>query len=212
MPLCLSIAPLLWAQEDTLREDVDFISIGNPTAKVTAINGRFALLLGGGAAGLIGQNFVVGLGAYRLVNSIPVEQTPAVCNADAKDGDIAMWYGGIELGYVYETEEAARIEIGFLFGGGQAAARYRQNWYDVVLQKEACLIFEPGIELDADISDDVAIGLGIGYRFAGNPNDSPCFLWDNLSGPSISLSLIVIPFRSDREEPSPGDFDWPPRK
>jgi hypothetical protein len=148
-----------------------------PVIKVSRLNNELALLAGGHGGIIFNRSFVIGLGAYGLVNEIQAN-SPSYQLID-------FGYAGLLLGYINRSHKIVHISVHSLIGGG--GLRYRtcfyDDWYDNVF-----FVFEPCIDVEVNVTKHFRIGCGGSYRFAHGVEFDD-LTNDNISGPSGALTF-----------------------
>jgi hypothetical protein len=148
-----------------------------PVIKLSRLNHELAVLAGGHGGLIFNRSFVIGLGAYGLVNEIEVNTQSHQL--------VDFGYAGLLLGYVNRSHKIIHVSVHSLIGGG--GLRYRtcfyDDWYDDML-----LVFEPSVDVEVNVTKHFRIGLGGSYRFAhGVEFDG--LVNDDINGPSGALTF-----------------------
>jgi len=148
-----------------------------PVIKVSRLNNELAVLAGGQGGLIFNRSFVIGLGAYGLVNEIEVNTQSHQL--------LDFGYAGLLLGYVNRSHKIVHFSIHSLIGGG--GLRYRtcfyDDWYDDML-----FVFEPSLDVEVNVTKHFRIGLGGSYRFAHGVEFDE-LMNDDISGPSGALTF-----------------------
>lgn len=105
----------LGAQETLMEGDLRHGGFGGPVVKLTQVDDRFGVLVGGRGGWIINGSFVLGAGGYGLANGGNFEH---LTNVLADRGRLAMGYGGLELAYVHRPDELVHLSMGVLIGAG----------------------------------------------------------------------------------------------
>jgi hypothetical protein len=148
-----------------------------PVIKASKVNNAFAVLAGGHGGIIFNRSFVIGLGAYGLVNEIQANFQSYQL--------IDFGYAGLLLGYVNCSHKIVHLSVYSLIGGG--GLRYRtcfyDDWYDDML-----FVFEPSLDVEVNVTKNFRIGLGGSYRFAHGVEFDE-LMNDDISGPSGALTF-----------------------
>lgn len=161
-----------------------------PDVKITQINGATGTMIGGYSGIEIDKRFFAGGAAYWL--------------ADADDA-AEMFYVGFLAGWQLVNTNVFHVGARGLLGVGEATA-YVNTSYPVPVRpsphhggggstvyygrfgwETGIWIAEPEIRAEIDLSPQLRIGLGVGYRFAG----ADAWLGDRLDGVTGSISLQI---------------------
>ena len=212
--LLLSALPVS-AQEQTLLGSgpVDNGGYGALVTKFTTVNGRFGLLLGARGGWIINHSFSVGLAGYGLVNNVRAH-TPG------PNGEpyLNLGYGGLDLEYVYRSDDVVHVSIHTLIGAGAAGYRFSiwapseprytgmhwgfpwgswnavpdrawENNYDTWPHYwKAFFVVEPGANLDINVTSWMRTSLGASFRVVSGLHSDATTNRD-LSGPSGMISF-----------------------
>jgi len=186
----LSIALMLcfvaWApgheQEETLAgHGFESGGFGGPVLKVTPINGKTGILIGGRGGWIINHTFTLGGGAYGLVTNIAAD-TPG----RAGEPYIEFGYGGVELEYVHQWDRLMHLSFGLLIGGGAVGCRTANGSNSGDAQSFFTL--EPWVNGNLNVTDFFRISAGVSYRWVTGAN-SPAASDSDLSGVAGILLL-----------------------
>ena len=153
-----------------------------PVVKFSRLNENPAVLVGLQGGVIFNRSFVIGLEGYGLANQIDVSKVD--------DRAINFGYGGIFLGYVNSAHKLIHLSLHSLIGTG--GLRYwecfDENWNDNDGFDDLVFVFEPGLDLELNVTKYFRMGIGGTYRFvqgvtfAGLSNN-------DIGGPSASLVL-----------------------
>lgn len=136
------------SQERTLvKGDIESGGFGAAVAKLTEVQGDVAAIAGLRGGWVIDHVFVLGAGFYGLASDVAI--------SDAGGRDVEFGYGGIELEYIGDWREVLHWSIYGLVGGG--AIEY-------VDQTDGVFVFEPALNLEANVTSFFHLELGGGYR------------------------------------------------
>ena len=188
---CLLMTTPVWAQDDP-GETVTPPASGNggfggPVLKVTEIDDKFGLLIGGRGGWVFNHVFVVGGGLYSLLRDVEIEDS-------GFERDLEFAYGGLELELIIVPRQRLHLSIQTLLGFGGLTDRTQRfdrfGQFDSRFNgpDDSFLISEQGLNLVWNMKTYMRIGLGGSYRFirgvelAGLSNS-------DLRGPSAVLSV-----------------------
>lgn len=189
---------------------------GEFAPKVTSFDGKTSLLLGGGGAWLVNNQFYLGGAGFGLVPGN--EKTFLMKNRNGidttVDGRVYMGYGGLMIGYIYNAEEIFHLSGQVLFGVGGLTAQDNDDLFNNSNNNDndndadnnsrnpwaAFYVIEPEIKAECNITNFFKLGLSVGYRFVEKFDNSEMFdknqnLKDmKLSGFTAGLSFMFGSF------------------
>ncbi len=205
----------LFAQEQTLLGSgpIDNGGYGALVTKFTSVNGRFGLLLGARGGWIINHSFSIGAAGYGLVNNVRA-------NSTGPNGEpyLNLGYGGLDLEYVYRSDDLVHVSIHTLIGAGAAGYRFGigaseapymdthwgypwgSSWnplpdrawesnYDTWPHYwKAFFVVEPGANIDINITNWMRTSLGASFRVVSGLHSDASTNRD-LSGPSAMVSF-----------------------
>ena len=178
----------LSAQEETLvgyeMENGDF---GGPDIKLSTLNDKSALFIGGKGGWIINHTFVIGGAGYGLVNNIATSPFHT-----ESDYSLTMGYGGLYLEYIHNSDKLFHFTIHSLIGGGGAQYRkessYNPDQYFYGKQS-AFFVLEPGVSMMLNITQYFRLGLGLNYRYISGLD------MEGLSSKELSAPSATITFK-----------------
>lgn len=212
--LCVLImlcAMPLYAQEDYLlgSSSIEHGGYGALVTKFTSINGRFGLVMGVRGGWIIDHTFAVGIAGYGLVSNVKA-------NAPGPNGEpyVGLGYGGLDLEYIYRSNDLVHASIHTLIGAG--AVGFRNNiWAHAGGRPEGVwdphwttawdrnweyendpwphnynvfFIVEPGANVDVNITRWFRTSFGATFRLVSGVSSAASSNRD-LSGPSGSVAF-----------------------
>jgi hypothetical protein len=196
--VCLLLAILtaapLFAGEETLlgAAEVEHGGFGALVVKFTPINKHLGVLVGGRGGWIINHTFSLGLAGYGLANNVKT-RTVGLFGPQYID----MGYGGLDLEYINESDRLVHFSVHTLIGAGAVGSRTadwtnyswsmygRNDWED---ERDVFFVFEPGVNLDLNMTTWFRTSLGAGYRFVSGVSSDLAHNSD-LAGPSVMLSF-----------------------
>lgn len=199
--LLLSIS--VYAQEETLlgNGEISNGGFGAPVVKYTQIKGEPALLIGGRGGWIINHTFVLGGGGYGLVTDVesgtppvgfilPVPYYPYIGTY------INLGYGGLELEYIFQSNQLLHFSVYALIGGGAVSFRgqelndvLRLSEYDYDYPDDAFFVFEPAVNAELNVTSFMRIAAGFSYRFISGVR------MDNLKNSDIAGPSGMLTFK-----------------
>ncbi len=147
-----------------------------PAFKGTQIADETAGLAGIELGPSMDRSLYMGLGAYALVNSVDEDQYGSL---DA----LKFWYGGFVADYTFLAGEVIHGSAGFLIGGGQVEV---DGILDGDSNDDSVFVFEPGVNVLANLTKGIEFGLGASYRIVTG-SDIARFEDSDLSGPAATI-------------------------
>ena len=184
--LCMMVTSALAAKSDEtlISGEVEHGGFGGPVVKLTEINGRTGILVGGRGGWIINHTFVLGGGGYGLASDIKAKEIGlgTILYLD-------MGYGGLELEYVVNSPKLIHLSFHTLIGAGSIGYRERDDhfeWDDD--SDDIFFVAEPGANLMLNVTEFFRIGLGFSYRFI-NGVDLEGLSDSGLDGVSTNLTL-----------------------
>lgn len=158
--LLLLSSAAIWGQAETLVSGkIESGGFGAPVIKFTQIDGKFGLLMGGRGGWIMNHKFVIGGGGYGLVNQI---STDFIFEGDLIP--LMMGYGGLEMEYIFSSNNLVHFSIYLLLGGGGITYKKFYEW-DTPHISDSFWIAEPAANIELNISSFFRIAAGVGYRF-----------------------------------------------
>ncbi len=186
--LCAVAATTVLGQEETLleMENIEHGGYGALVIKFGSVNNQFALLVGGRGGWIINHSFVLGFGAYGLVNDVPSYVT-----GPFGEHYIDFGYGGLDLEYVFNSDRLIHLSIHALIGGGAVGFRGSASgsWNpNSEHMEDGVFVVEPGMNLDLNIIRWFRLSAGASFRYVRGTSAGLSTNKD-LSGPSAQLTF-----------------------
>jgi hypothetical protein len=188
--LALGLTTAAAAQEQTIINGNETVrAIGEPVAKYAWINEQSSLLAGGRGGVILNKSFVIGGAGYGLVNE--VHGSP-----DGVNGmELRFGYGGGTVEYILMPDAVAHVSLSGLVGaGGTRWVHDRHSGIDdnrEVGHSDAFFVFEPGMNLELNLTHGIKINVGATYRLL-NGVDQAGLREGDLSGPSATFSVKLL--------------------
>ncbi|MCW3463166.1 hypothetical protein [Chitinophaga nivalis] len=162
---------------------------GTALGKITGFDGTVAIMTGAYGGVLLNKKFLLGAGAYSLINKL---------EAKASDGGkYNLWYTGFVFEYVHHSDKLFHWSAGTLIGGGgltEQGKKYKV-WEDGwekdkyrYTTAHGFFVAEPFVNVELNISRNIRLVGGGSYRFAVGAGGNP-FSDNQLSAPSFHLGI-----------------------
>ncbi len=90
-----------------------------PVVKATKLNGQLGVLAGLRGGLIVDHSVSIGLAGYALVNNLPADQA-----GPQNQPNLNLYYGGLELQYLYDPSSVVHLTINTLAGVGLVGTRY----------------------------------------------------------------------------------------
>jgi hypothetical protein len=145
--------------------DVSHGGFGGPVVKFSDVSGDLGVWVGGRGGWIINLDrehaFSLGGGGYALVTEHRVP------DPDFRDGDADYYaltgYGGVEIEYTNRSYRMVHFTVSSLIGGGGLMMR-EHDFSDVDNHYDHYFVFEPGANIEINITHFFRAAVGIGYR------------------------------------------------
>lgn len=157
---CLS-AGALGAQETGVTDAGRHGGFGGPVVKLTEIDNRFGVLVGGHGGWIIDGRFTLGGGGYALGN---VGNFENLTNG-GDPGGLEMAYGGVEFGYVHGPDAVVHIGVGLLLGAG--GLTWTPDDASGTEVESSFFVAEPEVDVVINATRFLRIAVGATYRLTG---------------------------------------------
>lgn len=175
--------------------DVSHGGFGGPVVKFSDVNGDLGVWVGGRGGWIINfdRNHAISLGGggYGLATEHRVPD-PEFGEPDT-DYYALTGYGGFEMEYTNCSYELAHLTLSALIGGGGLMARER-DFSDVDNHYDHYFVFEPGANLEINVTDFFRLMAGISYRLTSGIG-SAGFTDDDFSGLNGTITFKFGKFR-----------------
>ncbi len=149
---------------------------GAPLVRLSPIDGKNSILVGGQGGWIIDDRFVLGIGGCGLVTRHEKENLDIEPKVDTLY--LQMGYGGLFLEYYLFPQNIFQIAFGILIGAGGYALTEnlgdkndKDEDYENADHSEAFFLAEPQINLYVNITRFLRIGIGATYRFVYGINN-----------------------------------------
>jgi hypothetical protein len=163
---------------------------GAPAAKFTSIDGKFGVLTGGYGGVLLNGKWMLGAGAYSLVNNIAL---PGV-NANGTTDYLNLWYTGLVVEYIHNSDKLIHWTAGTLIGGGGVSRRDKHRFddngdhNDYNYDRSGLFVAEPFANLEINIIKNLRFDIGASYRVVAGTSTTG-ITDSKLSNPSVHVGL-----------------------
>lgn len=132
------------------------------------IDNKDAFIMGARGSWIIDHSFAIGVGGYGFVNGV---DTDYIFDNDF-EYDLAGGYGGLILEPILAPRLPVHISVPVLLGIGGVAFidGYDDwdNWYYDNNQSDVYLVFEPGVELEFNMTRHFRLAASLSYRFTSD--------------------------------------------
>jgi len=170
------------AQQETLAgEGFQSGGFGGPVLKITPINGKTGILVGGRGGWIINHTFILGGGVYGLATDIATSVPGPSGNSF-----VNFSYGGVELEYIHHWDRLMHLSFGLLIGGGGVGSRSSNGSNDG--DSKAFFTMEPWVHGNLNVTASFQISAGVSYLWVTGAN-SPAASDSQLSGVAGILLL-----------------------
>ena len=142
-----------------MEGDLRHGGFGAPVVKLTEIDSRFGVLVGGRGGWIINGSVVIGGGGYGLANVANFEHR---MNGAGDPGGLEMAYGGLELGYVHRPDELVHVSVGLLIGAGGVV--WNPDGPSGNQADDAFFVAEPELDVVLNATRFLRVALGVSYR------------------------------------------------
>ena len=179
----VSLAVPAFAEKQVVVTDDDVWSLYTlPQLQMCNVGDENASLLGLGIGTMLNQGWSYGLGGRMLVSEVDREGF-GECDVEPWD----LYYGGLEVGYTYQSASLVHPAIRLLVGAGHL----NTDLVDSGDQGESFTVIEPQLDVYINISESVELGLSAGHRWADGV-DVGDFRDGDLTGWTASLVVRLI--------------------
>ena len=143
---------------------------GGPVVKIGNLKDESAVFLGGRGGWIINHNFILGGGGYGLVSDITAFSVTTV--GGSHDYYIEFGYGGLEVEYIFASEEIAHASVMVLIGAGglrvSPGEDYDNNDYT---HDDAVFVAEPAAGVEFNVTKFFRLNFGASYRYVSDVNE-----------------------------------------
>ncbi len=142
-----------------------FSGFGGPFVDFSAVEGDFAVFVGGGGALLIGQTFYIGGYGEGLATGHYRYDLSEVTHID--DPKISLGHGGFWLGYINNSFKAIHPAASLKLGWGRISVY--DDYYDYDPQNyvanDGIFVLIPQLEVEMNLTSWFKLNVGAGYRW-----------------------------------------------
>ncbi|MCR9249207.1 MAG: hypothetical protein NXI20_02245 [bacterium] len=155
---------------------------GGPMFQFTMIDGKAAVLTGGGGAVIMNNQIYVG--GYGLGTVTTLNKT-----LDNVDYATSFEHGGLMFGYIIKPQEIFHIAIGTKLGWGEINT---WNKEDAGLYDEAdnIFVFNPTLEGEINVTQWFKLNAGVGFNSVVGVSNDLLYKPIDFNKPQVSLSLF----------------------
>ncbi len=146
------------------KEEKKFRVFGASTTSYSQIGDKGGIVMGGRGALLLNKRFGVGLAGYAF-------QTGTFDDTFLSQSDFRYsgGYGGVLLEYTLTPDKPVHVTFPMVFGiGGAVYSQAQLTDSKLVIDSQAILVAEPGIELEFNVIKYVKMSFGATYRITSN--------------------------------------------
>ncbi len=165
--------------------DVSYTSVWAPEARISSIQGKMGVTIGGYTGVMINRTFLLGItGSVNLTH-------PTVNYG---------YFGGIAQAVAYPSRMVhMSVQLVVAYGSTKDYENPKSSLFDNFwnISGERFMMTEPGVNLEVNLSDGIALVAGVGYRFvsgidAGNEYvDMTHLTSQDMSGVNFSIGLKI---------------------
>ena len=172
-------------QDTTVTQTSPFGGFAGPVFKYTSTNSEMGMMFGGHAAMMVNEKYGVGIGSYGLTGN--VDETDE--NGDEYELFTSMI--GLEIHHVNEPGKLVHW-MGTLFAG-RGKVRIEPKYHDLGLgsKSDSYFILSPSAHIELNITPVLMLNGGIGFCMAMGVDDKIGVTGKDLSGLTISTSLVI---------------------
>jgi hypothetical protein len=148
------------------------------------------VLTGGYGGVLLNGKWMLGAGAYSLVNNIAL---PGV-NANGTTDYLNLWYTGLVVEYIHNSDKLIHWTAGTLIGGGGVSRRDKHRFdnngdhNDYNYDRSGLFVAEPFANLEINIIKNLRFDIGASYRVVAGTSTTG-ITDSKLSNPSVHVGL-----------------------
>ena len=155
-------------------------AFGAPVIKYTSISDQSALLAGGRFGWIINRSIVIGGGIYSLINQVKANSIDPVSGQEFM---IDFNYGGLEFEYVLLSNSPVHASFDMLCAGGGLSMNVTdRNVPHTSYYGQDLLVWEPGINLEANLVSWLHVDAGLSYRIISSFNSYNSVSKNDLQG------------------------------
>jgi len=149
--------------------------------KAGQIDGQCVNFLGGQGGWIINHQLVLGGKGYFMVNQVDMEELQNIV--------LGFGCGGLFLEYIIAPSKVLHFSIESMIGLGGVyndVKDYSDDHDPIDYTGDSCFIFEPGINMALNVTENLRIATGATYRYV-NGIDYDGGVKDNISGLSAQI-------------------------
>lgn len=152
---------------------------GGIVMKYCSIKGQSGLMGGGEGALIVNKNFIFGATGMTLVSGVNASEFDS-----GNIGNLALSYGGLKVGYIFNPEDVNHFIVHCLFGAGSLG--YTNGGTN---DRSNIAVIEPGIDNEISVMSIMRICFGVSYRVVTGVLDTPGLSNDYLSNFAVNFTF-----------------------
>jgi len=174
--------------ETVFSGEIESGGYGGPEVKFGNINGDWEVLVGGRGGWIVNHQFILGGAGYGMPTKGDI---PPALNPPLDYEKFEIGYGGVLIGYVYDSNSLIHLTTDVLIGGGGVSNGISESYHDY--DDDAFFIVEPNVDFELNFTPGVRFGFGAGYRMTSGVeylglSDS------DISGLSLNMNFKIGKF------------------
>ncbi len=161
----------------------------------TQIESKGALQMGGRVAWIANHKFALGLAGYGFVNNLDNNYS----NNDPSEYFLAGGYGGIFFEPILMPNRPIHVSFPVILGAGGISAVEADNWEsshnnrsNYYYDSDAFFVFEPGVDVEFNITKFFRIALGASYRLTNGINLQYKYLDNNYDQQIVQIDKNAL--------------------
>jgi len=160
-------------------------AFGAPVFKYTHLANQPALMVGGKGGWIINRRFVLGAGIYALTSDV---KSPYIIEQSSQSLMFNFNYGGLEFEFLLLPQSKYNLTFDMIFAGG-GVEFYNPNKSSTKYGSVDLLVWEPGLNFEAELFKWLHADAGISYRIISSYKETYNITKDDLQGLSFLLTF-----------------------
>lgn len=155
-----------------LSKENDINGFGATDLKVTDFKGERGLMVGGYGGFIINRRFLFGVAGYGIVTNVEIQETLLDGSEGPRMLNLHGGYAGILIAPTIAPKEVIHVSMPIVFGAGSIEV-VDKNFFpnnvqdsEFTIENSVFFAFEPGVELEFNITNYFRLGAGATYRYA----------------------------------------------